>query len=352
MDVLNKKYKCITRKKYVNKNTNMITFEYYDMTNEKIKDKNILQEVQKIYIAPAYTNVKIYLGKNIEATGIDTKGRKQYVYSANSKKKRETRKYCQLVILSEHIIKLKKQIQKDLLSKKMTKKKMIALILKIMDLCNFRGGNKKYEKEYGSHGLTTLHKKHVRFLRNEIEIDFIGKKGVQNKCVIQNKIVQDIIKEIYQISNKSNPYLFSMYDKKIKNYISISILDLNEYLKEYNITTKDLRTWNANIIFLKNMNQIIEDIKGMKEKEEKINIEKITHRKKMIRKAIQKTAEALHNTPSICKSSYIYKKIIEMFENNKNHIFKKIIKKDISFEALLSNLLEKNKNKNRCNDKN
>ncbi len=53
---------------------------------------------------------------------------------------------------------------------------------------------------------------------------------------------------------------------------------------------------------------------------------KITHRKKIIKEAIQKTAEKLHHTPTICKKSYIFielwkpfvEETPEHFENLKN----------------------------------
>jgi DNA topoisomerase-1 len=136
-------------------------FEYYTINNKKITNKKILDKIKKIYIAPAYSNVEIYLNGNILATGINKAGRKQYIYSESMKKKRELKKYKKLIKLTLHIDKLKKKINNDLTLKEFNKNKLIALVLKIMDLCNFRSGNKTYEKKYGSFGITTIHKKHV-----------------------------------------------------------------------------------------------------------------------------------------------------------------------------------------------
>jgi DNA topoisomerase-1 len=158
---------------YISREKRNNTFSYFYIKGNKkehVKDKKMLEKISKIYIAPAYKDVKIFLNRNILATGIDDAGRKQYVYSENSKKKRESKKIAKLTKLSNNIDKLKKHIQKDLKSEKMNKNKLIALILRIMDLCNFRGGNKKYEEKYGSHGLTTLHKKHIKIKTNSIEI--------------------------------------------------------------------------------------------------------------------------------------------------------------------------------------
>jgi len=289
-------------------------FEYYTKDNQKITDLKILNKIKKIYIAPAYKDVKIYLDSDILATGIDKAGRKQYVYIEKMKEKRELKKYKRLKILSENINNLKNKINKDLRADEFTKEKLIALLLKIMDLCNFRSGNKKYEKLYGSHGLITLHKKHILIKKDYVEIDFIGKKGVLNNCLIKNKNIQILIKKVYNISSKDDPYLFSIMDKGKGEIIKVLINDVNEYLKIYNITCKDLRMWNANIIFLKNL---------------KLELNNIDDKKKLIRSSIKKTAILLHHTPAICKSSYIFKKIIEDIENNDNIINQLVNNKNV-----------------------
>jgi DNA topoisomerase-1 len=327
---------------YISREKKDDKFNYFCIKNnykKKIVNKKILDKISKIYIAPAYKNVKIYLNKNVLATGINNAGRKQYVYSENSKIKREKKKILKMIKLSNNINKLKNEIKKDLLNKNINKNKLIALILKIMDLCNFRGGNKRYEEKYGSYGLTTLHKKHIKFKNNHLEIDFIGKKGVNNNCILKDKIIQDIIKKVYNKSSKDNPYLFSIKNRSNKN-INISITDLNIYLNRFDITTKDLRTWNANIIFLKNIKKEIENTINNTSYNDKTDIQKTKIRKKLIKNAIQKTAISLHHTPAICKSSYICKNILNDIENNEE-IFLNISNKNIIFEKFFKNILKK-----------
>ena len=182
--------------------------------------------------------------------------------------------------------------------------------------------------------MITLHKKHILIKNNIIEIDFIGKKGVNNFCMIQNKTIQDIIKKVYHLSSKDNAYLFSIIYKN--EHINISINDLNQYLKEFDVTTKDLRTWNANILFLKNLKKYIDNLNSSYyEKDEN---KKIKIRKKMIKEAIKDTAFSLHHTPSICKSSYIFKNIIAKIE--KNDVFiKHMLSRNIIFEKLIKKIL-------------
>ena len=308
------------------------TYDYFK-NNVKINDKKILEKIKKIYIAPAYKDVKIYLNQKVLATGIDNAGRKQYIYSEKSKIERENKKHKRLIKLSNNILSLQKKINNDLSQKEFNKNKLIALVLKIMDLCNFRGGNKIYEKKYGSYGLTTLHKKHINIKNNRVLIDFIGKKGVNNNCVLKNKYIQDIIKKVYQLSNKKDPYIFSIIYKN--ENIKITITDINKYLEKFNITSKDLRTWNANILFLKNLKNIINNINNSYYKLD--NEKKIKFRKKMCKEAIQQTAFSLHHTPTICKNSYIFKHILDKIENDDTLINK--LNNNIIFEDLLKKIL-------------
>lgn len=325
---------------YIKRVKNGNKFIYFTNNNKKISDKNTLEKISKIYIAPAYKNVKIYLNGNVLATGIDEAGRKQYVYSDKMKQIRDQKKYKKLLKMSDNIDRLKNKINSDLNEKGFSKNKLVALALKIMDLCNFRCGNKKYEEKYGSYGITTLHKKHITIKKNSIEFNFIGKKGVNNHCIIKdNKNIQKIIKEVYSLSSKDNTYLFSIKDQKNKNSnINISIGDINEYLKDFHITTKDLRTWNANYLFLTNLQNEMK-LMDLSIYNSKTDLQKVKMRKKIIKEAIIKTAESLHHTPTICKSSYINKTIVKKLEesntifqsvkNNKNdtkYLLKKILK--------------------------
>jgi DNA topoisomerase-1 len=329
------------KSEYIIRKKNNNTFHYYTKNNSKIIDKKILNKIKKIYIAPAYTNVKIYLGSNLLATGVDSAGRTQYIYSDKMKKLREQKKYKKLIKISKNIDKLKMKINKDLSNKVITKNKLIALILKIMDLCNFRSGNKKYEEKYGSFGITTIHKKHISFKNNSTEIEFIGKKGVNNHCILKDKYIQNIIKKVYNISSKDNPYIFSINNNNDK--IHISIYDVNSYLKPFGVTTKDLRTWNANIIFLKNLKDLVENLDNefIEKYNGKTDKQRIKIRKQLIKEAIKNTADSLHHTPAICKSSYIYKKILEVLENN-NNIFLNLKKnnKNNGIENILKKYLQ------------
>jgi DNA topoisomerase-1 len=343
--------------KYITRKLKNNKYIYFNEKNIEVKDKNILDKISKIYIAPAYENVKIFPdAEDLLAYGYDIAGRKQYVYSENFKKKREGKKYCKLIKLCDSIHNLKRNVDKHLSESYFTKNKLIATIIKMMELCNFRCGNLKMEKKHGTHGVTTIHKKHLTIKKDNIDIEFVGKKGVINHCIMKNKKMNDIVKKIYSMSTNTDPYLFSIINEK-KEQITITMMDLNDYLKKYKITSKDLRTWNANIIFIKNLKYYIdkrfdeyEKVKENPKKKNKNSINKklMKVRKSIVIDAVKDTAISLHHTPAICKSSYLFKSLLnETIEKEELFIELKDTK-NIVHEDFLYKILKKFGNSGNC----
>lgn len=275
-------------------------FKYYK-GNDEIKDKSELEAIKGYKIPPAYQNVVIVNTKKIIAYGYDTKGRKQVIYQPNFIKKQNDKKYKKIFTSMKIFEKIKRTVAKDLKSSNI-KKKEIAMIITLIFTCGFRIGNKKYEKENNSVGLTTLKFSHLKFQSNKIHIDFIGKKGVRNIAICNNKYIYNYLNNKYTNTKDTtdDTYVFSYNDK------SITSKDVNDYLKAIDsktkITSKDLRTWNANYLFMKYMRK---QKKGVKNP---------------IKKAIEMVATKLHNTYAICKKSYIDPRIVQFAEIKKNDI--------------------------------
>jgi DNA topoisomerase-1 len=287
-------------------------FKYYKNKDE-ITNNDEIEKIKLLKIPPAYENVTIVNNKKIIAYGYDSKNRKQVIYNPKYIAKQNIIKYKKISGSINFFSKLKKKIANDLNSSD-EKIKAIAVIITLIFTCGFRIGNKKYEKENNSFGLTTLKYKHLKIENNKILIDFIGKKGVRNIAYCNHRKIYDYLNNKYKIFDIDD-YIFSYGTKKI-----VTSNDVNEYLKKISkyysksnniiITTKDLRTWNANMLFLEYFKKIRKDNQGKENSDGK----------KYIKKAIEMVAEKLHNTYSICKKSYIDPEIIANAEKqiNKN----------------------------------
>jgi len=374
-------------------------FIFLDKHNNQIKDEKTLERVKKLVIPPAYTDIRIANNPSnyLQAIGYDDKGRKQYVYKASFIDKQSKNKYCQLKHFGQKIIKIRQDIRAIMLNDKPinpdNKEKIIALIVYILDNCYFRIGNIHYYNEHKSHGVSTLQIKHFSFKGSELEIEFIGKKGVLNNCVIKDALTIKLIKELIQNIKKEktkdksiDDFIFYYRDDK-SNLKLISPVDINKFLTSYHpdITLKMFRTWGANFIFLdemiKNKKEFIsngnllnkekdtrddkkdikekdtidtkENIKGdikenIKEKiEKKRQKERIKETDKLIKNIIKNIAIRLHNTPNVSKKSYLDNNLVQIYLDNPRNFWKKISnsrnKHDLTI--LLSEFLSYN-----CND--
>ena len=285
-------------------------FKYYKNKVE-ITNSDEIDKIKLLKIPPAYENVTIINNKKIIAYGYDSKNRKQVLYNPKFIAKQNIIKYKKISSSIKFFSKLKKKIARDL-SNTDEKIKAIAIIITLIFTCGFRIGNKKYEKENNSVGLTTLKYNHLKFENNKITIDFIGKKGVRNLAYCNHKIINEYLSNKYKITTSKDDYIFTYGINKI-----ITSNDVNEYLKKISnyysdtktntiITTKDLRTWNANTLFITFFKKLRRN-----DNNDNSNIEK------NIKKAIEMVAEKLHNTYSICKKSYIDPEIIANIAKSK-----------------------------------
>ena len=227
------------------------------------------------------TNIR---SKKLLGTRIDKNGRKQYIYNPKFIQKQSLKKYQK--IEQNHFIfkQIQKQISKDIYHKD-DRIKEVAIILYLMIECGFRIGNKKYEKQNQSYGISTIKFKHINIKDGKLVIDFIGKKGVRNVSLCENK------------------YLFKYFSEQKKKHTSPSYVfknvtskNVNTYLKQFHseITSKDIRTWTANFWFIQYVME--EQKKGTSNP---------------VKNAIERVSKKLHNSSAICKKSYIDSKIID-----------------------------------------
>jgi len=272
-----------------NKTKKNINHIYTDKNGKRVSKKTI-QPYLKMYIAPAYDNVKINKNMNAKvlAIGYDERDRPQYIYNTKCIKSRGKNKFKKLIKFGKEYNNIMKRIENDYKSKEDNKNKQIAIILKLIMDCNFRIGNDKYTKENNSFGVSTLLGKHIK-TNGGIVVDFVGKKGVQNTCkIVDPKMKSNLRTKKKKYKNTENIF---QYTKDGHNY-TVKGDDVNEYLGEY--TTKNFRTWSANILLITHL---------LKEKCK-------------IKDGIEYVAKKLHHTPSICKSNYIDPKLLEKYEKN------------------------------------
>jgi|LakMenEpi05May12_1017382.scaffolds.fasta_scaffold00015_12 DNA topoisomerase-1 len=242
-----------------------------------------LERIKSLRIPPNWKNVKIdKLSKSkIQATGYDSKERKQYIYNKDFVERNKKNKFNKMN--SFDYSKYCRVLRHYIGSNNLSRDCVIANVIKLMEELNIRVGNESYKKENGTFGISTLLKKHYK----NGKLTFIGKKGILHNKTIKNPNSLNFLNRVLKIKGEC---LF--YDE---NCSKITSSDLNTFLKEKvqtNITCKDIRTYCANKIF----NDFMKGKKiGASENERKANV----------LAGIKYTAQELGNTPKICRDAYL-----------------------------------------------
>ena len=274
------------------------THQYTDKRGRTLSKQDYEHLLENLYIAPAYDNVKINKHKKdkVLAIGTDDRNRKQYTYNPDYIQAATDNKYKSLIVFGNNYKSIINRINKDMITFEDSKKKQVAMILKVIDECNFRVGNEKYRKENKSFGVCTLENQHVKVDSGGVTIDFIGKEGVRNTCRVKNKRLTKNLRTKKKILNKKDRIFTYRSNNK---YYNVSAPDVNKYLKQFgNFSAKNFRTWAANIDL----------IKGLKKPSSNL--------KKHLTDCIKNISSRMHHTASICKKNYINKELIDMYLNN------------------------------------
>ena len=279
-------------------------FEYY-YKEEKIKDDEVLLRIKHLVIPPAWTNVWICKKENghLQATGFDAKNRKQYRYHPHWNSLRNHTKFYRLLDFAKALPAMRLQLEKDISAPGLSLKKVLALVVSLMERTNIRVGNSFYEKTYGSFGLTTLKDKHVKINGNAVSFAFVGKKGVSHNITLKNKKLAGIIKRCRDVPGKE---LFQFYDDE-GNRHSIDSGLVNNYIREISnadFTAKNFRTWAGTV-------QVFLALKSIG------CCETQTETKRRIVEALDIVSEHLGNTRTVCKKYYVHPLILSLYESKK-----------------------------------
>ena len=294
-------------------------FAYYQK-EEKISDTKTLERIKSLVIPPAWKNVRITHLPNghLQVVGRDEKERKQYMYHPTWSKIRNQTKFFKMSAFGKMLPKIRKQVDKDLNLEGMPKRKVLALVIRLMEETHIRVGNHYYAKNNKTYGLSTFRTKHVKTFKGGLRFEFIGKKGKEHSITVEDSKLVDLINQCEEIPGWE---LFKFYNENGEKQ-SIDSGMINEYIHEISgniYSAKDFRTWSATKIFFETLHEI-----GYTE-DEKDN-------KKNILTAFDAAAEGLGNTRAVCRSYYVHPKIIETYETGEIIPYFNKVKEDIKPE--------------------
>ncbi len=275
----------------------------YNRNGKKILAGRELDRYKSLVIPPAWRNVRIshLANGHLQVVGLDEKSRKQYMYHPTWSELRNKTKFFKMISFGKALPKIRKKVDEDLDQSEMNERKILALVLRLMEETHIRVGNEYYARKNKTYGLSTLRTRHVKTSKSNLKFEFVGKKGKEHSITITNK---KLIKLVNQCEEIPGWELFKFYNEFGEKQRVDSAM-INNYIQEISgetFTAKDFRTWAASKIFFETLFEI-----GYKEDEKENS--------KAVLTAIDATADGLGNTRSVCRSYYIHPFIIENYQN-------------------------------------
>lgn len=280
-------------------------FHFADENGRTVRDPETLERIRRLVIPPAWQQVWIspYENGHLQVTGIDARGRKQYRYHPDWSKIRNQSKFFRLRRFAQALPAIRKQVDNDLRRKGMPYEKVVALVVRLIEMTNIRIGNEAYKKLYGSFGLTTLRDQHVKEKGAALHFVFVGKKGIKHQIALGDRRLATLVKKCRDIPGQE---LFQYYDDDGKHH-SIGSSDVNQYLKDISgedFTAKDFRVWSGSVNALCCF----------------LSLEAATSDADLKRKVagvFDQVAAKLGNTRSVCRKYYVHPTVVAAYSNGR-----------------------------------
>jgi DNA topoisomerase I len=281
-------------------------------------DEETKERIDSLVIPPAWKDVWICPHPNghIQAVGTDDAGRRQYLYHPVWREIRDRAKHERVQELVPLLPEMRRRVRRDLREEGLPRERVIAVALRMLDLGLFRTGGEEYEQEHGTHGVTTLYRKHVTVEGERVHFRFPAKSGVQRDATVKDPALAQAIRALKE-SRAPGKRLLQYRDGQ--HWREVTGTDVNTEFKALtgsNFTVKDLRTWAATVTAAtalaalsvengQDPKAVAEARKRAADKKSRPPTPSKTAAVRTERQVVKLVSEQLGNTPAVARRSYV-----------------------------------------------
>lgn len=266
-------------------------WRYFEPNGLPVRAKSVIARLNALALPPAYEDAWYcpFPNGHIQAVGTDAKGRRQYRYHPDFSARKDADKYARVLAFAAELPAIRKQVESDIRRRDLSIDRVVAGVIRLLDVGKIRVGNVQYARENKSFGATTLRNRHATIKANRVLLEYTGKSGKQQKISITDRRLCTIVKQCHDLPGQT---LFQYLDAD-GDTRPVTSGDVNNYLKTHagDFTAKDFRTWGASVIAYSALARMQGDI--------------------TLKEMLTEVATELGNTPAIARKSYVHPAIIE-----------------------------------------
>ena len=276
-------------------------FSYVDADGRVIRERAAIRRFRALVIPPAWTDVWIcpVSDGHLQVTARDGRGRKQYRYHPSFREQRDGTKFERMIALSDVLWKIRERVERDIALPGLSRDKVMATLVWLLERTLIRVGSHEYARANKSFGLTTLRRRHVQIAGATLRFDFRGKSGIVHSVAITDRRIARVVQRCRELPGHE---LFQYVDDDGRRQ-SVQADDVNAYLREIaerDVTAKDFRTWAGTMLTAESL-RAVGPAPTKKEAERNVV------------QAVDRTAERLGNTRSVCRKYYIHPALIAAY---------------------------------------
>lgn len=273
-----------------------------DSRGKPIRDEAALQRIDALRIPPAWREVWISPRANakLQATGVDSAGRVQYLYHPEFRARQEQAKYDSLVRFGEKLPELRAAMAEHMEREPLTFEWTAAVAVRLINLGWFRVGDERYAKRFRTFGITTLRRGHVQVRGSRITFRFRGKHRALIRTALVDKELADAVRKLLAVKGGSRLFRYRNSDG---GFCNLTGRKLNDYIQTYldeEFTAKDFRTWGGTLLAAVALAE-----HGPAESE--------TQAKRTVAAVMRRVGERLGNTPAVARASYVSPAVVEQY---------------------------------------
>jgi DNA topoisomerase-1 len=272
-----------------------------DARDRPVADEEQLERIRALAIPPAWSDVWISPNPRarLQATGVDTAGRKQYLYSAAHRAAQEREKFERLLDFGKRIPGLRARATQHLRLDPFELEWTCAVAVSLINKAWFRVGSERHAQSSRTYGVTTLRKRHVSVSGDEIEFCFRAKNRKLVRRTIVDAALADRVEQLLELQNGSRLFRFER-DGELYDLTSAT---LNEYVAEYlgdGFTAKDFRTWGGTLLAAVELER-----RGPSPSERDA--------KRVLAQVMRKVGDELGNTAAVARESYVSPAVVDHY---------------------------------------
>ncbi|MEP7213375.1 MAG: DNA topoisomerase IB [Acidobacteriota bacterium] len=289
---------------WVRKGSKSRGFHYVDTAGKRVSDEASMERIKALVIPPAWTCVRIspFAGSSLQAVGMDTTGRIQYLYNAKFSERQQRKKFSKIINFGKLLPRLRATTNEHIGLDGFPREKVLAVMMRLINSLYIRVGTEKSAMHYRTYGITTLKNKHLTIgRRGQLVFEFVGKHHIKHRKVLVDEELASVMKDLKSLGAARKLFNYLNGDGKPR---PIKPSDLNDYIKAATapeFSAKDFRTWGGTILAAIALAEI-----GKPENEREA--------KKNIVRAMKRVAEELGNTPAVCRGSYVHPAVLSKYE--------------------------------------